>query len=463
MAYLLTLTSGELAENRSRFNIERRLTQAYSKSVARTGGAQGSRIALVINDGDGSGRHLEWLGVVLRINTVGATQYSVTVDPLLSCLESIPLEGPSGLLSGFPENLQREFSSAISVQSVGTCGQAAWEECERLLRARHPQVAGLLDWLLGQANQQSFDTRDPADRTWQEQRDCAACLVRIAGFPALSLAAWKRPDEQDVPYLAGLIPQPVEHSMIEQDIRAARRAFVMSDEWWRERGTRCDIHVLTDATGRRLEIANINATSAEARTGSDMVYYHEPTHSMVLVQYKRLDPVTRVMRADRRFYDQLDRLESVAGKSKKAARPSDWRLGDDPCFVKLAYWPESVSGNAATQLTPGMYLPVSYVRMLLEDDCTRGVKADSQARILGYGRVERHLVGKQFVELIKHGLVGTVGVTPEDLRDLVADRSTAGQSLIVGVESGDETVHEREERNRKRGSVDRSYTHEVVR
>jgi hypothetical protein len=39
-----------------------------------------------------------------------------------------------------------------------------------------------------------------------------------------------------------------------------------------------------------------------------------------------------------------------------------------------------------------MYLPVSYVRMLLEDECTRGVKADSQARVLGYGRVELHEV-----------------------------------------------------------------------
>jgi hypothetical protein len=58
----------------------------------------------------------------------------------------------------------------------------------------------------------------------------------------------------------------------------------------------------------------------------------------------------------------------------------------------------------------------------------------------------------------KHGDGGEL-----DLRDLVAERSIDGQSLVVGAESGDETVHEREERNRKRGSGDRSYTHEVVR
>lgn len=463
MAYLLALTSGELSENESEFNITRRFTMAYSKNAPKARGAQGPRIALMINYRGEGDRHLEWLGVVLRTGTVGRVQYSVTVDPLLPCLESIPLDGPSGLLSEFRDDLREEFSGVISAQSVGVCGQAAWEECERILKARYPRVAGLLDWLLAQADKQIFDERSAADRSWQEQRDCTACLVRIAGFPLLSLAAWKRPTELDAPYLSGLIPQPVEHSMIEQDIRAASPAFVMSDAWWRERGTRCDIHVLTDATGRRLEIANINATAAEARTGSDMIYYHEPTHSMVLVQYKRLDPVTRVMRVDQRFGDQLDRLEKVAGLSKKAVMPHEWRLGGDPCFVKLAYWPESAGGNAVTQLTPGMYLPVSYVRMLLEDESTRGVRTDSQARILGYGRVERHLVGKQFVDLVKHGLVGTVRVAPEELRDLVAERSAAGQSLMVGVESGQETVHQREERNRNRGSGDRSYTHEVTR
>jgi hypothetical protein len=250
--------------------------------------------------------------------------------------------------------------------------------------------------------------------------------------------------------------------MIEHDIRTSPEALVMSDGWWRENGARCDIHVLTDATGRRLEIANINATSAEARTGSDMIYYHEPTHSMVLVQYKRLDSKTKSMRADRRFYDQLDRLEKVAALSGSAVKPNEWRLGDDSCFVKLAYWPDKVSGNALTELTPGMYLPVSYVRLLLGDESTLGIRTDSQARILGYDRVERHLVGQQFVELVKHGLVGTIGVTPDELRELVSERSASGQSLMVGVESG-ESVRQREARSRRRGALDRSYVHEVVR
>jgi hypothetical protein len=465
MAYILLLTPEELADNRTELQTKLRLTRAYPKNSLGIEGASGPPLALVFSGRDqgSSVRYLEWIGVVSRTNTVGTYDDSITIDPLRPCLERIPLDGPSGLLGEFREDLREDFLKAFSVQSVGACSREAWQEFERILREKHARMVGLLDWLLGQANPQMFDAADPAGRSWQEQRDCAACLVRIAGFPPLTLAAWQPPTLRDAPYLAGLIPQPVEHSMIEHDIRNGPEAFAMSDRWWRENGTRCDIHVLTDATGRRLEIANINATPAEARTGSDMIYYHEPTHSMVLVQYKRLDWKTKSMRADQRFYDQLDRLEKVAAMNKKAVKPHEWRLGDDPCFVKFAHWPDKVTGNALNELTPGMYLPVSYVRLLLSDESTRGIRMDSQARILSYDRVERHLVGSQFVELVKHGLVGTVGVTPDELRDLVSERSAAGQSLMVGVETGDESVHEREARHRKRGAVDRSYAHEVIR
>jgi hypothetical protein len=201
MAYILALTPGELADNRTKFEIELRLTKAYPKRVQRVGGAPGPRIALVLRDRDRDDgvRRLEWLGVASRVNTVGAVDNSITVDPLRPCLESIPLDGPSGLPGEFREELREEFSRSISVQSVGTCGQAAWEEFERVLREKHPGMTGLLDWLLAQASQQRFDDRDPADRSWQEQRDCAACLVRISGFPPLTLAAWRRPREGDVP------------------------------------------------------------------------------------------------------------------------------------------------------------------------------------------------------------------------------------------------------------------------
>jgi hypothetical protein len=465
MVYVLTLSTSELTDNITKLQTEMRLTKAFPKSVIREGEVSLPRIVLLLsNRDDGKDtRYLEWMGVAARLNTIGAIDCSITIDPLRPCLSRIPIDEPDGLLADIPYDLRTEFSRAASAGSVGICGRAVWEAFDRALRTRHPTMAGLVDWLLAQADPPRFDSSDAADRSWQEQKDCADCLVRISGFPYLALAAWQRPAVRDAPYLSGLIPQPYEQSMIEHDIRTAAPAFGMFGDWWQGDGSRCDIHILIDRTGRRLEIANVNATPAENRTGTDMIYYHESTQSLVLVQYKRLDPRTRSMRVNERFYNQLDRLGRVADLSRSAIKPSEWRLGDDSCFMKLSYWPEKASGNAVNEPTPGMYLPVSYVRLLLKDDSTRGERPNSKARILSYKRVDRHLISTQFIELVKHGLVGTVGVTPQQLHDLVSGQIAEGQSVMVGAERSSESVREREVRLRRRGPLERLYEHQVIR
>jgi hypothetical protein len=464
MVYIVTLSADELARNLGKFRVEMRLTKALPKNIKPVGSVAGPAIVLVLSENNANGaertRRLAWLGVVARHNIVGAVENSITVDPFRECPETIPLQGERGLLGQLPDDLAREFVDATSLGDVAICSNEVWEALDTALRTQYPSLTGLLDWLLAQANPPIFDSRNPADRAWQEQRDAVGCLLRIAEFPLPALAAWQRPTSPDEPYLAGLIPQPVEHSLIDHDIRSADRAFGLFSEWRIGNETRCDIHVLRDITGRRLEVANVNNTPVESRTGTDMIYYHEPTQSFVLVQYKRLDPRKRSMYVDERLLSQLDRLDEVAKQSRTATKPSEWRLGTDPCFLKLAYWPQDASERLVDGLTPGMYLPTSYVRLLLGDDCTRGPQS---AWILGYDRVERHLVNTQFIELVKHGLAGTVGVTAEQLRDLVSTRVDDGHSVVVATESSSESVSKREARSRKRGARARSYSHTVTR
>jgi hypothetical protein len=114
--------------------------------------------------------------------------------------------------------------------------------------------------------------------------------------------------------------------------------------------------------------------------------------------------------------------------------------------VKLAYWPEN--GLPDQGLAPGMYLPVSYVRLLLADDCTLGEKG---GRLLSYKHVDRHLINTQFIELVKHGFAGTVGTTVEQLDALGRQRVEAGHSVVIAVERATETVRERERRHHRRG------------
>lgn len=463
MVYILTLTASEEAASHVKFLTERRLTKAFPKRVAQGWKASAPWIALILTYGGGEDvRYLKWMGTVSRTDTPGQLDYSVTIDPLVRCPQEIPIDGPGGLLVRLPVSLQEEFTTAVADNDVGNCGQPFWESFSQAVIDSQPKMAGLIDWLLAAGTPPDFDARDAADRSWQEQQDCAYCISRITGLPPLTFAAWRRPASRHAPYLAGLVPRPYEQSMIEHDARTVGVTSEMFDDWWPEDSARYDIHAITTSDGRRLEIINVNNISVEGRTGTDMVYYHEPTHSFTLVQYKRLDSQNKPMYADERFYDQLDRLGEVERLSKKPRKPSEWRLGRDSCFMKLAYWPEKESQNATRELAHGMYLPVSYIRMLLDDDSTRGVRKNSDARILGYRNVERHLVGRQFIELVTHGLVGTVGVSVEELRAFVRTRVAEGQSVMLGVESGTETGSARQKRVRRRGAVNRTYQHEVI-
>jgi hypothetical protein len=205
------------------------------------------------------------------------------------------------------------------------------------------------------------------------------------------------------------------------------------------------------SNGRRLEVANVNNTPVERRLGTDLIYYHEPTHSFVLVQYKRVNTRTRSITVNERLLSQLDRLEAVAELSSRPVRPHDWRLGNDPCFLKLAHWPDN--RELGLELAPGMYLPLSYARMLLADGCTSG---RGNSRIVGPETIERYLVGTQFIELVKHGLAGTVGTTVEQLRNFGAQRAQQGHGLVVVAESGSETLRQRQNRANRRSSKNKT-------
>ncbi|WP_156161811.1 hypothetical protein [Nocardia vulneris] len=388
---------------------------------------------------------------------------SITIDHLRECREPIPLDGARGILRMLPAEAREQIDRAVSLDGdgVGAFDRSAWYALDSTLRRTRPDLAPILEWLSALAEPPVLRSDDAADRAWQEQRDAVGTIARIFDVPPASFSAWRRPTSPHAPYLAGLIPEPVEHSLIDHDSRVSVTDRGIFDEWGGDPSFRCDIHVVEDTAGRRLEVANVNATDVEKRLGTDMIYYHEATASFMLVQYKRLDAATRTMSVDSRLMDQLERLEAVSRLSKQPARPEDWRLGIDPCFLKLAYWPSN-QNNRGDSLSPGMYLPVSYIRLLLRHDCTlsgRKRSDGSPGRMLGYPQVPRHLVSTQFIELVQHGLAGTIGVTVEQLRAFVFERVRAGHDAVIGTERSQETPNQRQKRIRERSSKKRSVKH----
>lgn len=94
-----------------------------------------------------------------------------------------------------------------------------------------------------------------------------------------------------------------------------------------------------------------------------------------------------------------------------------------------------------------MYIPVSYARVLLDDDRTLGSRG---GRIFSCKRVDRYLVGSEFADLVKLGLVGTVGTSVEQLRDFGLQRAREGYSVVLGFETSEETPRTRATRARSR-------------
>ncbi|MEV0049029.1 hypothetical protein AB0H34_00850 [Saccharopolyspora shandongensis] len=458
MVFLVTLPADELKRIDDDLSISQRLTKALPLGLSAV--SEVPRLAMVFSRDSSTGevdastgsRTLAWMGLVIRSNTVGPVDKSITIDPLRKCPEPVPVDGKSGLLDDIPMPHKKALDNILGSSEVVHCDAEQWLHLDRSIRARSSYLGNLLDWLASQAHPELFDDRSAEDRAWQEQEDAVRTAARLADFPISPFAAWRRPTSRDAPYLAGLIPEPFENSMIDHDARALLNDVGLFGDWQQSSGMRCDIHIMQDSSGRRLEVANVNATPIETRLGTDLIYYHEQSHSFVLVQYKRVDPRERSLTVDKRLLGQLDRLEGVAKLSRTPECPSDWRLGGDPCFLKLAYWKEK--SGAAQELARGMYLPLSYVRLLLDDDCTRG---RAKSRILNPKTVERYIVAHQFTDLVKHGLVGTIGTTVEELRDFTLQRVEEGSSVVTAAERGPESDRQRQNRANRHNSKKKKY------
>ncbi|WP_145987865.1 hypothetical protein [Streptomyces hygroscopicus] len=311
------------------------------------------------------------------------------------------------------------------------------------LRYLRPEMDELLRFLETAINADALDSGAPEDQAWREERDAMRTILRIGQFPTALAGVWRRPNDRHEPYLAGLVRDPTEASLMEHDTR------FFGD--WAGGGypqMRCDIQVFTDGR-RRLEIANVNATKVEGRLGTDLIYYHHGTHSFTLVQYKKLKPRKQPMYVGPkdRLHGQLDRLEAISKRSLGPEAARDWRLYNDHCFIKLAHWAEEdFAGDGAP--ASGMILPVPYVRLLLRDPATA---TSGAGRLLGYEQIERYLTNTQFIQLVQDGFIGSVGVDVETLRGIVDERVEQGNGVMVAAEDSRETPAERRRRNHSRG------------
>lgn len=289
MVYLIALSERALAENESDWRDKQRFTKVVPSELIRSD--RPAPLALVVAPPPSQTPHrrartITWVGTVARMNTPGSVDRSITIDPFRECNELVELDGPEGVLPHMPEPHREAFKAALPVEgSVGICAHETWQAFREVLRRRHPRVGELVKWLLAQAETPHLNSADPADRAWQEQQDAVRTILRLADLPHSAFAAWGRPEDRNAPYLRGLIPEPLENSLIEHDVRAGVSSDFLGD-WQQQSGLACDIHVLQDSAGRACASSRDRPTGVwmprvgvddRADTGSVIIQVSKPS------------------------------------------------------------------------------------------------------------------------------------------------------------------------------------------
>ena len=383
----------------------------------------------------GPSKSLTHVGVVLRKGDTNSTfTYKLNVIHSSSVGDPVAYEQLARKL----HKTHRVSIDKALTKSNGTLTEAADDNMVRVLKELRPQFAERLNWLM---NVKAHRVASPSADRWALGKDAVRGGLRIGGYPTDRLDEWELPLDVEDTVLAGIKPGDYESDLIDHDSRAF-------PGWVPQRTNRVGVRVFADGS-RRMEITSINALPQEGRLGVDLVYYHRNSQSFILVQYKRLED-NKEVRVDTRLRSQIERMEPLQDLQCEPEHHADWRLGSDYCFLKLCRTntPSGEIDPTSPELLPGLYLPLSFLRLALKDPRVLGPQGGTY---LGYDRVERHLDNTTFFQLAKEGWIGSSGVDVKVIAEVANGSLADGNDFIFAEDISQETTKERQQRNRRKG------------
>ncbi|MEV7550572.1 hypothetical protein AB0N89_13185 [Amycolatopsis sp. NPDC089917] len=383
----------------------------------------------------GPSKSLTHVGVVLRKGDTNSTfTYKLNVIHASSVGDPIGREDLERKLHG----THRASIVKALTQGNGTLTEAADDNMVRALQALRPPFAERLQWLM---NVRVHRVASPSADRWALAKDAVRAGLRIGGYSVERLDEWELPLDVEDTVLAGIKPSDYESDLIDHDSRAF-------PGWVPQRTNRVGVRVFADGP-RRMEITSINAAPQEGKIGVDLVYYHRNSRSLILVQYKRLEGNKEVL-VDKRLRRQIERMEPLQGLQREPAHHTDWRLGPDYCFLKLCRTntPSGEIDPANLELLPGLYLPLSFLHLVLKDPRVLGPRGGAY---LGYDRVERHIDNTTFFHLAKEGWIGSSGIDIKVIADVANGSIDDGSDFILAEDISEETAKERQQRSRYKG------------
>jgi hypothetical protein len=272
------------------------------------------------------------------------------------------------------------------------------------------------------------------------QRDASVGAVRMAGMDGSEFARWDRPavplaDEVIAPNFTdgapgarnGQEPRALEDRQIDHDARTMIGWLAASAphvSWCRFTGF-----------GQRLYVANANRDVPENTLGTDLIYFNATRQSLVLVQYKRMDP-----RKGNYYYPdsddglaaELERMEKVDTLvAASASEDRDFRLDPAPSWLKVCQSQAFIPQTA--DMVMGMYFTREHFGRLRKDPRCQGPQGGTR---FGFKNTPHYLDNTMFHRLVETGLIGTTGTSTQVLYDQIMLSFEGHKSLVVATLQG---------------------------
>jgi hypothetical protein len=176
-----------------------------------------------------------------------------------------------------------------------------------------------------------------------------------------------------------------------------------------------------------LEVITANKRPLERLLGVDLIYFNRTQNSLVMVQYKMMEPAERhrrrviigsyaydeldeqewLVRIDKQFGDELARMEAF---DKDLAPNGPYRLNSGAFFIRLVKRYASIN-------TASIVLSLGHLNQLIVEGNLNGKRGG--LRISYRGLAGHYLRTEPFVELVRSGYIGTRGATTQHFQTLI--------------------------------------------
>ncbi|MEQ8909403.1 MAG: hypothetical protein RIC95_09435 [Vicingaceae bacterium] len=184
----------------------------------------------------------------------------------------------------------------------------------------------------------------------------------------------------------------------------------------------------------KLTVTLANRLPLEEQTGTDLIYFNENHKCFIMIQYKMMEygeqedsyrlPNEQLEKEIERMDDVLDHLSTIEEEESF----ENYRLNADPFFLKVC--PRFNFEPDDSRLHKGMYLPLSYFKLLQNDRSIEGIRGGKSIK---YSNVGKYFDNTAFKTIVQSGWIGTRINQSEELKKIIREVLKTGKAVILAV------------------------------